>query len=247
MLLSVAASRPAAGRVAGHHPPLDRDRLLALHAHRRRPPPHRRARHRRPRARHRQQQPPRRSAGPRARGRRPRGDVHRARRQARPHRAPPRDRDAHDRPARLPLLRHLRLRRRGRRPESRWPSTTSAARRLPTRVPTGLRDYPLTRKVLAGADDRRWSTSTTRTPTRPRSPSCAARATAACSWCRSIVPGRHRSASSRSSTRSAPAQYSRQELRLAEAIAGQAAVAITTPSSSPSGGAATKTWTACVP
>ena len=144
--------------------------------------------------------------------------------QARPHRAAARDRDAHDQPARLPLLRHLRVRPRGRR-------DAHPGRVRPRRsAPAGRQSLPPARLPAHAPRARAsrsppWSTSTTRTPTPPRSRSCAARATAACSWCRSSCRDAA-SACSRSSTRSARAQYSRQELRLAEAIAGQAAVAI---------------------
>ncbi len=198
--------------------------LPAVHAHGRRPPAHRRARHRRPRQGHRRQQPPGRPARARARGRRAHQHGDGAGGQARPHRAAARDRHAHDQPARLPLLRHLRVRRPRTTRCARWPSTTTPASACPTRARTAC----ATSRSLGACSasrSRSWSTSTTPTPTPRRSPSCAGRATAACSWSR--WSSRDAAwACSRSSTRSARAQYSRQELRLAEAIAGQAAVAI---------------------
>ena len=179
-----ATGGAASRRLAGHHPPLDGDRLPAVHAHRRRSPAHRRARHRRPRQGHRRQQPPRRPARPRARGRRAHQHVDRAGREARPHRAAARDRHAHDQPARLPLLRHLRVRPRGTTRCARWPSTTTPAGACRTRARTACATSR-SRAACSTSRSPPWSTSTTRTPTRPRSPSCAGRATAACSWCRS--------------------------------------------------------------
>ena len=108
----------------------------------------------------------------------------------------------------------------------RHPGRVRPRRPAPSRrQPLPAQRLPAHARACSTSRSPRWSTSTAPTPTRPRSPNCAARATAACSWCRSSYRGSTIGLLEVIDQRRSR-DYSRQELRLAGAIAGQAAVAI---------------------